>query len=51
MDSIEKIIGVVLIVLILLVLLFIISDISKSVFNTNGGLKKILLKNIRSFFS
>jgi uncharacterized protein HemY len=51
MDSIEKIIGVILIILILLVVLFIISDISKSVFNTSGGLKNFLLKNIRSFFS
>jgi hypothetical protein len=51
MDSIEKIIGIILILFIILILSFIISDISKSVFYSSGGFRKFLFNKIRNFFS
>jgi hypothetical protein len=51
MESIEKVIGVILILFIVLILSFIVSDISKSVFYNSGGFRKFLFNKIRSFFS
>jgi len=51
MDSIEKIIGVLLVIAIVFVLFFINGDISRMVFYPSGGFRKFVYNSIRKIFS
>jgi len=51
MDSIEKVIGIVLVFAIIIVISFIIGDISRMVFYPKGGFKKFIFNSMKKLFS
>lgn len=50
MDSIEKLIGLILLSGLFLTLIFIISDLSKLAFKEVGGVKKYIFNQVKKMF-